>query len=149
MTAVAADANAKPRPRKRKAIEVLRAIGQPKVGVMLALGFSSGLPFQMIGNTLGAWLATDHIKLAAIGFFDLGGPRLFCGNSFGARSSIMFEAPVLRSPRSTPRLDDLVTQVGVAVGLVGMAFAGSEVATDPGGLRHNCRDIGREPGHGH
>lgn len=35
---------------------------------MLVLGFSSGLPFMLIGNTLGFWLAEDGIKLAVIGF---------------------------------------------------------------------------------
>src|SRR3984957_16148942 len=40
----------------------------PKVLTMLALGFSSGLPFNLIGNTLGYWLADQHTRLAAIGF---------------------------------------------------------------------------------
>jgi PAT family beta-lactamase induction signal transducer AmpG len=40
----------------------------PKVLVMLALGFSSGLPFNLIGNTLGYWLRDEHTALAAIGF---------------------------------------------------------------------------------
>jgi PAT family beta-lactamase induction signal transducer AmpG len=35
---------------------------------MLVLGFSSGLPFMLIGNTLGFWLAEAGIKLAVIGF---------------------------------------------------------------------------------
>ena len=38
----------------------------PKVLVMLALGFSSGLPFNLIGNTLGYWLRDEHTALAAI-----------------------------------------------------------------------------------
>jgi len=36
-----------------KKTTVLRSLGQPKVAVMLALGFSSGLPFFLSGNTLG------------------------------------------------------------------------------------------------
>ena len=39
----------------------------PKVLVMLALGFSSGLPFNLIANTLGYWLRDMHIALSAIG----------------------------------------------------------------------------------
>src|ERR1700744_5669586 len=39
----------------------------PKVLVMLALGFSSGLPFNLIGNTLGYWLRDEHMTLTAIG----------------------------------------------------------------------------------
>ncbi|GAA0552310.1 PAT family beta-lactamase induction signal transducer AmpG [Rhizomicrobium palustre] len=36
--------------------------------IMLALGFSSGLPFLLVGNTLGYWLAEENTSLAAIGF---------------------------------------------------------------------------------
>lgn len=48
--------------------EVGRALTRPKVGVMLALGFSSGLPFMLVGNTLGFWLREGGIALSAIGF---------------------------------------------------------------------------------
>ena len=40
----------------------------PSVLTMLALGFSSGLPFPLVGNTLGYWLRDEGIALAAIGF---------------------------------------------------------------------------------
>jgi len=43
----------KPAVRKR---DVLTSLRQPKVAVMLMLGFSSGLPFFLTGNTLGYWL---------------------------------------------------------------------------------------------
>ena len=35
---------------------------------MLALGFSSGLPFMLIGNTLAFWLSDAGVKLGVIGF---------------------------------------------------------------------------------
>ncbi len=35
---------------------------------MLVLGFSSGLPFLLVGNTLGYWLRDEGSSLAAIGF---------------------------------------------------------------------------------
>src|ERR1700723_1873665 len=41
---------------------------QPRVLLMLALGFSSGLPFLLTGNTLGFWLRDNGTSLAAIGF---------------------------------------------------------------------------------
>jgi PAT family beta-lactamase induction signal transducer AmpG len=41
---------------------------QPKVLQMLVLGFSSGLPFLLVGNTLGYWLRDEGTSLAAIGF---------------------------------------------------------------------------------
>jgi PAT family beta-lactamase induction signal transducer AmpG len=40
----------------------------PKVLVTLALGFSSGLPFLLVGNTFGFWLADEGTSLTAIGF---------------------------------------------------------------------------------
>jgi PAT family beta-lactamase induction signal transducer AmpG len=40
----------------------------PRVLTMLALGFSSGLPFNLVGNTLGYWLRDEHSTLVAIGF---------------------------------------------------------------------------------
>lgn len=40
----------------------------PRVLTMLALGFSSGLPFNLVGNTLGYWLRDEHSTLKAIGF---------------------------------------------------------------------------------
>ena len=35
---------------------------------MLLLGFSSGLPFLLVGNTFGYWLRDEHTSLTAIGF---------------------------------------------------------------------------------
>ena len=58
-------AHGKPVIRKRGMIASLR---QPKVAVMLMLGFSSGLPFFLSGNTLGYWLRDAGTTLAAIGF---------------------------------------------------------------------------------
>lgn len=40
----------------------------PKVLTMAAMGFSSGLPFNLVGNTLGYWLRDEGTRLAAIGF---------------------------------------------------------------------------------
>src|SRR5688572_12360742 len=54
-------------PRRRKR-DVLGSLRQPKVAVMLALGFSSGLPFLLSGNTLGYWLREEGTTLKAIGF---------------------------------------------------------------------------------
>lgn len=45
-----------------------RAYLQPRVLVMLALGFSSGLPLMLTGNTFGYWLRDAGTSLTAIGF---------------------------------------------------------------------------------
>ena len=54
--------------RKRTLGDVVASLRQPKVAVMLALGFSSGLPFFLSGNTLGYWLRDEGTTLATIGF---------------------------------------------------------------------------------
>jgi PAT family beta-lactamase induction signal transducer AmpG len=51
-------------PQKRRIADYLR----PKTVAMLLLGFSSGLPFYLVGNTFGYWLRDEHTSLTAIGF---------------------------------------------------------------------------------
>jgi MFS transporter, PAT family, beta-lactamase induction signal transducer AmpG len=51
-------------PHKRRIADYLR----PKTLTMLLLGFSSGLPFFLVGNTFGYWLRDEHTSLTAIGF---------------------------------------------------------------------------------
>ena len=55
-------------PRAGRKRRVIASLGQPKVVVMLMLGFSSGLPFFLSGNTLGYWLRDEGTTLTAIGF---------------------------------------------------------------------------------
>jgi MFS transporter, PAT family, beta-lactamase induction signal transducer AmpG len=49
----------------------LRIFGQPKMAILLLLGFSSGLPFYLTSKTLQAWMTTANVDLATIGFFSL------------------------------------------------------------------------------
>jgi len=51
-------------PQKHRIADYLR----PKTLSMLLLGFSSGLPFYLVGNTFGYWLRDEHTSLTAIGF---------------------------------------------------------------------------------
>ena len=51
-------------PQKHRIADYLR----PKTVAMLLLGFSSGLPFYLVGNTLGYWLRDEHTSLTWIGF---------------------------------------------------------------------------------
>lgn len=43
------------------------------MAALLFLGFSSGLPFLLTGNTLKAWMTTEGVDLATIGWFGLVG----------------------------------------------------------------------------
>jgi PAT family beta-lactamase induction signal transducer AmpG len=49
----------------------IRIFGQPKMGILLLLGFSSGLPFYLTSKTLQAWMTMAKVDLATIGFFSL------------------------------------------------------------------------------
>jgi MFS transporter, PAT family, beta-lactamase induction signal transducer AmpG len=51
-------------PHKHRLADYLR----PKTLTMLLLGFSSGLPFYLVGNTFGYWLRDEHTSLTWIGF---------------------------------------------------------------------------------
>jgi PAT family beta-lactamase induction signal transducer AmpG len=51
----------------------IAAYTEPRVLMVLALGFTSGLPFLLTYSTLSAWLATAGVKRAAIGAFALVG----------------------------------------------------------------------------
>src|SRR6516162_5453356 len=51
-------------PHKHRIADYLR----PKTLAMLMLGFSSGLPFFLVGNTFGYWLREEGTALTAIGF---------------------------------------------------------------------------------
>jgi PAT family beta-lactamase induction signal transducer AmpG len=50
---------------------LLRVFSSPKMGALLFLGFSSGLPLYLTSQTLQAWLTKEGISLAAIAAFSL------------------------------------------------------------------------------
>src|SRR5437762_11781443 len=108
-------------PRKRS---VIAALGQPKVAVMLMLGFSSGLPFLLTGNTLGYWLRDQGTTLKAIGFLSWVG-LAYSLKFLWAPVVDRLDAPIFgRFGRRRSWM--LVTQVLVAVGLLGLSIAGTE-----------------------
>src|SRR6478672_962244 len=63
------------RTTESKARSPFMVFGQPKMAVLLFLGFSSGLPLYLTGTgkTIQAWMTTAHVSLATIGFFSLAG----------------------------------------------------------------------------
>jgi len=96
----------------------LQSILNPRLGVMLPLGFASGLPLALTAGTLQAWLAVEGVDLKTIGIFTL----------VGLPYTLKFLwAPVM--DRLVPpwfgrrRGWMLLTQVCVALGLVLMALS--------------------------
>ncbi len=109
--------------RKASLADVLKGLRQPKIAVMLGLGFSSGLPFMLVGNTFNYWLGEAHVDLAVIGFAS------WVGLSYTYQFLL---APIVDSlPLPWARWIGrrrgwiILTQLVVMVGLFGMA------ASDP------------------
>jgi MFS transporter, PAT family, beta-lactamase induction signal transducer AmpG len=50
---------------------LLQALADRRMTAILLLGFASGLPFNLTGSTLQAWLASDGIDIKSIGIFSL------------------------------------------------------------------------------
>lgn len=118
--------------RRRRLRDVIASLRQPKVAVMLMLGFSSGLPFFLSGNTLGYWLRDEGTALTAIGFLSW----------VGLAYSLKFLwAPVIDRV-DAPGFGRLgrrrgwmiVSQLLVAVGLMGLSTVGVKAGLASVGL---------------
>jgi MFS transporter, PAT family, beta-lactamase induction signal transducer AmpG len=118
---------------RRRKRDVISSLGQPKVAVMLALGFSSGLPFLLTGNTLGYWLRDQGTTLKAIGFLSWVG-LAYSLKFLWAPVVDRLDAPVFgRLGRRRSWM--LLTQVLVAIGLLALSISGTEHGlTAVGGL---------------
>lgn len=58
-------------PARRTVISALRVYTERPALVMIALGFSAGLPYYLIFDTLSAWFRAAGLSLEVIGFFSL------------------------------------------------------------------------------
>src|SRR5882672_1540683 len=103
--------------------DVLRAFRQPKVAVMLALGFSSGLPFLLTAGTLGYWLRDEGIDLKTIGFLSWVGLAYslkFLWSPLIDRTDVPLAGRLLGRRRGWM----LAAQLVVGSGLLAMALTG-------------------------
>ena len=110
---------------------VLRNLRQPKVLVMLLLGFSSGIPLYLVGNTLGFWMRENGIELSTIGFLSWVG-LAYSLKFLWAPLVDKTDAPLLGRWLGRRRGWMLLAQVGVAAELVALA----PDRTQEGRLRH-------------
>lgn len=124
--------NQKANPPTLKHTTGFAAYLQPRVLVMLVLGFSSGLPFLMVGNTFGYWLREEGTSLTAIGLI----------SGVGLAYSLKFLwAPIIDRVRA-PLFGRLgrrrgwmaLSQILIAAGLVAMATSGLAHGTTVLGL---------------
>ncbi len=119
--------NAAPVPRKRTTGDVLRALRRPKVLAMLLLGFSSGLPLYLVGNTMGYWMREGGSELSAIGFLSW----------VGLAYTLKFLWAPIVDKTSVPLLGRLGRRRGwmvLAQLVVAAALAGMAIVQPQGGL---------------
>ena len=111
-------------PRPTNWHDALAVYTQPRVIGMLFLGFAAGLPFPLVFTTLSTWLRDVGVDRTTIGFF------AWIGITYSIKvlwSPVVDRAPLYRLTRliGQRRSWMLVAQMGIVLGLIGMAV------TDP------------------
>jgi PAT family beta-lactamase induction signal transducer AmpG len=97
-------------------------LGNKRIGLMLPLGFASGLPLALTSGTLQAWLTVSGVDLKTIGIFTL----------VGLPYSLKFLWAPVMDRVTLPWLGRrrgwmLVTDIAVAAGLALMGLVGTEM----------------------
>ncbi|WP_119716692.1 AmpG family muropeptide MFS transporter [Cognatilysobacter tabacisoli] len=100
---------------------VVANLREPKVLAMLLLGFSSGIPIYLVGNTLGFWMRENAIELSTIGFLSWVG-LAYSLKFLWAPLIDKADAPLLGRWLGRRRGWMLLAQVVVAAALFGMAL---------------------------
>ena len=98
--------------------ELLR---DPRLALMLALGFSSGLPFLLIFSTQSVWLREAGVSRSAIGLMSYAA-LAFSFKFAWAPVIDRFDPPLFAALLGRRRGWMLIAQIGVAAGLAGLAF---------------------------
>ena len=106
-------------PHRMAAASLKQILGNKRIGMMLPLGFVSGLPLALTAGTLQAWLTVVGVDLKTIGIFTL----------VGLPYTVKFLWAPLMDRIVPPWLGRrrgwmLITQVAVAIGLALMGLVG-------------------------
>ncbi len=102
-------------------LEAVRIYSNPRVLAMFFLGFSAGLPFLLVFSTLTAWLTDAGVARSAIGFFGWVG-MTYSIKVLWAPVVDRLMLPLIGKSLGQRRSWILLGQLGVALGLAGMAF---------------------------
>lgn len=89
----------------------------PRVLAMLFLGFSSGLPFLLVFNTLSAWLTQAHFSRTRIGYFSAVS-GIYSLKFFWAPVIDRLQLPGLSTWLGRRRAWMVLSQIAVGIGLV-------------------------------
>lgn len=100
----------------------LRLYTQPRMLTMLLLGFSAGLPFYLVFQTLSAWLRQAHIERSTIGML------AWVGTVYSLKflwAPIIDRVPIPLLTRALGRRRSwmLLAQLGIACGLVNLSIS--------------------------
>jgi PAT family beta-lactamase induction signal transducer AmpG len=100
-------------------------LAEPRVALMLALGYSAGLPILLVGSTLVIWLRESGVSLEAIGLFSY---LLLAYSLKFLWSPIIdaFDVPWLSRRLGRRRAWMITSQLLIAAGLLGIGLS------DPG-----------------
>jgi MFS transporter, PAT family, beta-lactamase induction signal transducer AmpG len=112
-------------PPRRSWGQALLVYGERPVLSMLFLGFSAGLPFYLVFQTLSAWLRTEHIERATIGMLSWVGV-MYSFKWVWAPIVDRGALPVLDRLLGRRRSWMLVAQIGIGICLANLALS------DPG-----------------
>ena len=107
-------------PKKRRPT-VKEIITDKRLALMLALGFSSGLPFLLIFSTQSAWLREVGISRSDIGLMSYVA-LAFTFKFLWAPIIDTYNLPVLTRLLGRRRSWMMLAQICVAIGLIGVAF---------------------------
>jgi MFS transporter, PAT family, beta-lactamase induction signal transducer AmpG len=94
---------------------------QPRIALMLTLGFSSGLPFILVGSTLSLWLRTAHVSRTDIGLLAYA-TLAYTIKLLWAPLADRVRLPLLHRLLGKRRAWMLIAQIAVAAGLCALAL---------------------------
>ena len=100
-----------------------RDLGNPRVVLMLAFGFSAGLPFLLIFGTLSVWLRESGVPVTTIGLFSWLA-LAYTLKFLWAPVVDAFDVPLLAHRVGRRRAWMMVCQALIAMALVGVGFTG-------------------------
>lgn len=118
-----------PETSRRSVLSALAFFGDRRALVMLALGFSAGLPYLLVFDTLSAWLRVANLSIEVIGYFSLAtiaSSLKFLWAPLIDRASV----PILTAQFGHRRSWMLVSQAAIILGL--WLIAGSNPAENLG-----------------
>src|SRR5262249_16837468 len=101
--------------------EVLTVYLQRRVLVVLLLGFSSGLPFSLTGQTLQAWLTESGVDIKTIGLFAFVGTPYWT-KGFWSAPVVALDVPILTRWLGRRRAWFFLTQLMLGAAIVLLAF---------------------------